>query len=377
MKTLSRILVCALVLFAGIPAAIAQTASTATSDPAITALSVMGVVTDLKPDSHQVIVKTAAGNQVTVTLSDRTVFMRIPPGEKTKDKFIKITAADFGSGDSVFARGRMSEDRKNLPALEFYVMSRGEIAQKRESQRDEWRKRGVAGAISALNTETKEISLDSRTPNGPKPVVIAANDGTKFRRYAPDSIRFSDARQSSFAELKVGDQLRALGTRSDDGSRLKAEEIVSGSFQTIGGTITEVRPESNEIKINDSQNHQQVTIIVKKDSSMRRLTPELLAALTPARTGGAGASTSTAASPASASAAKGAGDLQEMFDKLPTFTLQELKTGDSILVSSTKGAEPTQVTAIAVVSGVGPLLENAQSSRKTAVALGAMSLGGP
>jgi hypothetical protein len=66
-----------------------------------------------------------------------------------------------------------------------------------------------------------------------------------------------------------------------------------------------------------------------------------------------------------------------MFDQLPTLTLKELKPGDSILVSSTKGAEPTRMTAIAVVSGVGPLLENAQGAQKSAVALGAMSLGGP
>ncbi len=83
----------------------------------------------LKPAAREVIVATAAGNQVTVTLSDKTTFMRIPPGEKTRDKFVKISPTDFGLGDSIFARGRMSEDRKNLPALEFYVMSKGEIAQ--------------------------------------------------------------------------------------------------------------------------------------------------------------------------------------------------------------------------------------------------------
>jgi hypothetical protein len=106
---------CALVLLAG---AQAQT-TTPPTDPAITALSVMGVVSELKADTHQLIVTTAAGSQVIVTLSDRTVYMRIPPGEKTKDKFIKIAPTDFTLGDSVFARGRMSEDRKNLPALEF------------------------------------------------------------------------------------------------------------------------------------------------------------------------------------------------------------------------------------------------------------------
>ena len=151
----------------------AQTTNPAPADPAVTALSVMGVVSEVKPDTRQVIVKTASGTEVTVTLSDKTVFMRIPPGEKTKDKFIKIAPTDFALGDSVFARGRMSEDRKSMPALEFYVMSKGDIAEKRERERSEWSKRGIAGTISAINAETKEITVDARTAEGPKPIVVA------------------------------------------------------------------------------------------------------------------------------------------------------------------------------------------------------------
>jgi hypothetical protein len=335
-------LLCVLALLASTSVLTAQTTAPA-PDPAITSLSVTGVVTDLKTDNRQVIVKTAAGNEVTVTLSDRTTFMRIPPGEKTKDKFVPITATDFGPGDSVFVRGRMSADLKSMPALEFYVMSKTDIAQKRERERDEWTKRGVAGTVSSLNAEKNEISLDTRTPEGPKPIVIAAGAQTQFRRYAPDSVRFSDAKPSTFAELKVGDQLRALGTKSADGTRFTPEEIVAGSFQTIGGAITEINVEKHEIKINDIQSKQAVTVVVTKDSSMRKFT--------------------------------GTGDLQEVFDQLPTFTLQELKPGDSILISSTKGADPVRMTAIAIVSGVESLLQKAQGNR--AISLGAMSLGGP
>ncbi|HEU4767987.1 MAG TPA: hypothetical protein VFS77_11450 [Pyrinomonadaceae bacterium] len=352
---------CLLALLISSSALTAQTTAQ-NPDPAITSLSVTGVVTELKPDTRQVIVKTAAGNEVTVTLSDRTTFMRIPPGEKTKDKFIPIAATDFAVGDSVFARGRISEDRKNMPALEFYVMSKAAIAEKRERESNEWRTRGVAGTVSSLNATTNEISLDARTAEGPKPIVIAATAQTQFRRYAPDSVRFSDAVPSAFSQLKVGDQLRALGTRSADGARFTPEEIVAGSFQTIGGAITEINVEKQEIRINDLQSKQAVSVVVTKDSSMRKLTPELLAAMTPAKPG--------------AAPAKASGDLQEMFDQLPTFTLQELKAGDSILVSSTRGTDPSRVTAIAIVSGVAPLLQNAQGNR-AAVSLGAMSLGGP
>ena len=83
------------------------------------------------------------------------------------------------------------------------------------------------------------------------------------------------------------------------------------------------------------------------------------AALTPAKPGSA--------------PAKPTGDLQEMFDQLPAFSLAELKTGDSVLVSSTKGADPSRVTAIAIVSGVAPLLQG----NRAPVSLGAMSVGGP
>jgi hypothetical protein len=358
----------ALALFANAFPLSAQTsAPSPTTDPAITALSVMGVVSELKTDTRQVIVTTAAGNQVTVTLSDRTVFMRIPPGEKTKDKFIKINPTDFGVDDSVFARGRMTDDRKSMPALEFYVMSKGDIAQQREREREEWRKRGIAGTISAINADTKEITIDSRSADGPKPVAIATTAETKFRRYAPDSVRFSDAKASAIGELKVGDQLRALG--NTNGAKFSADEIVTGSFQTIGGAITEVNAEKQEIKINDVQSKQPVTIVVSKDSLMRRLTPELLTALLPPQPG---AKPVTNAAPA-----KGSGDLQEMFDQLPALSLAELKPGESILISSTKGADPARVTAIAVVGGVGPLLQNSQGGRPAAVSLGAMSLGGP
>jgi hypothetical protein len=165
-------------------------------------------------------------------------------------------------------------------------------------------------------------------------------------------VRFSDAQPGTFADVKVGDQLRALG--NVEGARFKPEEIVSGSFQTISGTVTEVDVEKNEIKIKDTQSQQAITIAISKDSSLRRLTPEMIAALTGPKSG----------------------DLQEKFDQLPVFTIAELKAGDAIVVSSSKGADPARIMAIAVVSGVGPLLQN-KASRATTVSLGSMSLGGP
>ncbi len=365
-KLYSCLALCILLLCASHNASAQAPATPANNDTAITPLSVMGVVTSFTPETQLVVVTTASGNRINVQLSERTEFMRIPPGEKTKDKFIKISPTDFAVGDMVFARGRLSEDRVNLPAREFYVMSKGDIANKRDKEREEWRTRGISGTVSAVNPTTKEITVDARTAEGTKPIVVATTEKTKFRRYAPDSVRFSDAKSSSFDDLKVGDQFRALGTKSADGAKFTPDEVVSGSFQTIGGAITEVNVDTKEIKLTDVQSQQVVTVVIGKDSSLKRITPELLSALTPPKPG----------STPPATASKNT-DLQEMFDQLPALTLQELKVGDSILVSSSKSSEPARVTAIAVVSGVGPLLQSGQAGRSPAVALGAMSLGGP
>src|SRR5687767_2722093 len=105
---------------------------------------------------------------------------------------------------------------------------------------------------------------------GVQSVVIPVSDNTEMRRYAPDSIRFGDAKPSDFSELKVGDQLRALGERTEDPLRFKPEKIVTGSFRTVGGVVTAIDPATGEIKINELEKKKPLTIVVKNDSVLRR-----------------------------------------------------------------------------------------------------------
>jgi hypothetical protein len=336
-------------------------------DPSITPFSVLGEVVEIRPDPRQIIVKTDAGSMVTVFLDERTAYMRIPPGEKTKDKFIKIAATDFKVGDRVFVRGRVAQDRKSVPALEFYVMTREDITQKQEREREDWRRRGVAGVVTALNPETKEITLAQRSSAGNQPITIKVKDVTTLRRYAPDSIKFSDAQPAAFADIKVGDQLRARGEKSADATQFMAEEIVTGSFRTAGGTVTAVNPEASEIKINDIQSRQPLTVVVGKDTVLRRLTPEAAATLAPAK-GSEGPNSRPA---------KSAADFQEIFERLPTVTLAELKPGEMIVLSSTVGADPKRLTAIALLAGADLLLKAQGGSQQNRLGAVDFGIGGP
>jgi len=189
------------------------------TDPSIAAKHAIGEVKTIDAAAKQISIKTDAGSMVSVSLTDKTVYKRLAPGEQSLTNATDITLADIGEGDRVMARGTVSADRKSVPAAMIIVMTKGDIAKKQEAERLEWRRRGILGVITALKPDSKEITISNRTMAGTQSVVIPVADNTEMRRYAPDSIKFADAKPSAFNELKVGDQLRALGERGPDPAR--------------------------------------------------------------------------------------------------------------------------------------------------------------
>jgi len=351
-------------------------------DPAISNTRVFGKVTEINGPSGQMTVKTDAGSIVSVKVSEKTTYERMPPGETDRTKAVKIALTDITAGDGVYARGYVSEDRKSVPAQSVIVVSQSDIARKQEKERAEWRQRGILGTVSALNPTTKEITVTTRSMMGPQPIIIPVSDKLKMLRYAPDSIRFSDAKASSLAELKVGDQLRALGERNADGTRFTAEKVVTGSFRTVGGVVTAIDAATGEVKINELQTKQPLTVVIKQDAVLRRFPADMATMMAmgggaggpggAAGTPGAGAQGSSPAQPGTrpapgAGAGQGPGggmrmgggggmNIQAMLEQLPTISIADLKVGDTIIVSSTTGADPVRLTAITLVSGADTLL---------------------
>lgn len=363
----------------------AQTATTTpqqAGDPGITPNGAIGEVKVIDAAGKQLIIKTDAGSLVTVGLGDKTIYMRLAPGERTLTNATKITFAEIGEGDRVWARGKVADDHKSVPASALIVMNKADIAKKQEAERAEWKRRGILGIITALKPETKEITISSRTMAGPQNVTIAVSDKVELRRYAPDSIKFADAKPSNFAELKVGDQLRALGEKSPDGTSFSAEKVVTGAFRNAAGVVTAVDAASGEVKINDLQTKQPLVIVIKQDAVLRRFpsATEMGGMMTmmgrggpagagqPAtgqgNPGGAGKGGPPAGGPGGGRMG-GGGNIQEMLERLPTISLADVKVGDTIIVSSTKGADPTRLTAISVISGADTLL-NMMAARQQA-----------
>jgi hypothetical protein len=356
----------------------ATPAAQQTGDPGITPNGAIGEVKVIDNGAKQLIVKTDAGSLVTVALGEKTVYMRLAPGEKTLTNATKIAFSDVGEGDRVWARGKVADDHKSVPATALIVMNKMDIAKKQEQERAEWKRRGVLGIITALKPETKEITISSRTMAGPQSLIIPVSDKVEMRRYAPDSIKFADAKPATFDELKMGDQLRALGERNAEGSAFTAEKVVTGSFRMVSGVVTAVDAATGEVKINDLQTKQPLTIVIKQDAVLRKFPAanEMGGMMMMSRGAGAGGA-SAGQTPPAGQGGQGAGqgsgqgagqgggvrmgggggvNIQDMLERLPTISIAEVKVGDTIIVSSTKGADPSRLTAISFISGADTLL---------------------
>ena len=114
------------------------------TDPGIAAKHAIGEIKTIDAAAKQLTIKTDAGSMVTVTLSDKTAYKKLAPGEQSLTNATDVTFADLAEGDRIMARGNVSEDRKSVPASMVIVMTKGDLAKKQEAER--------AGMAPAWNT---------------------------------------------------------------------------------------------------------------------------------------------------------------------------------------------------------------------------------
>jgi|GEM_PF-72049 len=297
MQKIRAVLAAALLALAPLPSAFGRTTPAAFQ----AANNVLGDVVAVDASSKQIFVKTDAGAVVIVSVSDATRILKNPPGESKLDKAVPYTLAQIAAGDRVLVLGKLSDDGKTLAAPRAVVVNtKAELTAKQTAERAEWQKRGVVGVVSAVNAEAKEITIQTRTPEGPKPVIINASaPAAKLTRYAPDSIKFADRKPAEIAEIKVGDQLRAKGDKSEDGSRFTPEEVVTGTFKTEVGTVKSVDAAKNEVVIETAQDKKTLTIVVRPDSVLKQfqLPPEVAAMMGGGGGGGGGQAGAPAGGP--------------------------------------------------------------------------------
>ena len=333
---------------------------------------VAGTVTAVDAPARQVSLKGDQGDAITVTTTEKTLILHIPPGEMVVSKGIKMLLSDLAVGDRVVAFYRGPANQPTIEATSLVVRTKADLAAIAQKDQEDWQKRGTSGTVTAIDPSAKTIAIKS----GLKSLSVEVSDKTDFHRYAPDSAKFSNARTGSFGEIKVGDQVRVLGDKSADGATIKAEKVVSGTFRQFAATISSVNADTGEVVIKDLASKKSLSVRVDPDTTMKKL-PEMAARMMARRYGPDGGQAGGQAGPggpAGQRGGRGGGDIGQMLDHLPAMPLSELKPGDAIMVSTTQGSDPGHATAVMLLAGVEPLLT--ASPNATRDIMSGWSLGG-
>lgn len=367
--------------------------------------AIAGNVITLTPDS---------GPEIVVTVRAATHIVRIAPGEKTLKNATPVQLEDLQVGDRILVAGKSSDDAKALAAASIVVMKRSDVEARQEQERQDWQKRGLGGLVRAVDPSAGTATISVTGFGGARTIVIHASKDTVVRRYAPDSMKFDDARPSTLQEIQPGDQLRARGNRSPDGTELAAEEIVTGSFRNVAGIVSSVDASAGTMSVQDLLSKKLVQVRITPESQLHQLPPEMaqriamrLRAAMAGAMGGASSPGASASPPANAAGSGGSApaspggppyggtrpaggggemtggmrpggtpDFQQLLSRMPIVALADLHKGNAVMIVATEGTPAVRPTAITLLSGVEPILQAAPSGSQ-ALMMSPWSLGAP
>jgi hypothetical protein len=344
---------------------------------------VIGAVTAVDGSAHTVTVKDdKTGASQTILVGNTKTLLKVEPGAKDLKNAVRITADDLQVGDRVDVRGLKTDAADTLVARSVVLMSARDLQQAHQAQAAAWQQ-ATAGVVSAIDAATGKITLNVKTPEGPKPVTVETSTATEFTRYSPDNPKLPA--RSQLAQIQPSDQLRVIGEKSDDGSTIKAQRVYSGAFHTLSGTITALDPDGKSLTVKDLSTKKTVQISLNDDSAVRKLPPFMATMLArrfnPSYKPPEGATPAPGGSPAGAGGAAGAGgwqrgqgagpgggagggmrsgDISQMLERVPKISLAELKPGDAVVVSGVSlGADNSRLLATGIIAGVEPILQSA------------------
>jgi len=314
---------------------------------------VVGTVSALALEKATLDVKTQDGAAVTIHLTSETLLKRVAPGEKSLTNAETIQVTDIAVGDKVL----VNSDPATGMARRLVVMSAKAISKHDEADQAAWTMHGISGIVAAKTDD--DITLRKRSIAGDTQLHVQISKDTRFKKYAQDSVRFADAKTSSLADVHVGDQLRAKGDKDADGMKVKADEVVFGTFITRAGTITAIDAEHKSVALKELNTNKPFNVKLTSDTQLKQM-PNFAGMVPGGGMPGGGA-------PAGGPPADGtrhAPDIAQMIEHMPVVALDALKVGDTVVMSSTKGAVENEYTAIVLLDNAEPLIRMATAQQQ-------------
>ncbi len=353
----------------------------------------LGAITSINGDT--LTVKTTQGDSKQVQVPTNAILKRIEPGQTNLSAAVDMQYTDLAVGDRVLVNLDPASTAAVPAVLRVVAIKAADVQKKQQQEAEAWQ-RGVGGLVKSVDTSSGVIVVSTGGGSRAKTTTVKTTQATVMKRYAPGSVRFDEAVAAPITAIQPGDQVRARGQKTTD--TLTADEVVSGGFRNISGTITSTDPANSTLVVKDLVTKKQVTVHMGAETQMRRLPDRMaqfiamrLKGQAPGGFGGvaygggttrpqgaaggnsAGGATSAAGNGATTgagsgnggwqggqrgtggSAGGGTGDLSQALSRAPTIQLTDLQKGEAVMLVSTQG--DADVTAITVLAGVEPLLE--------------------
>jgi len=335
-----------------------------------------------------ILVRSDAGLEVAVAFDERTAFLRTKPGATTLAGAEAVRAEDVAKGDRVLCQGAPGENGAPMRARRVVVMARADVDAAQQKQREEWRRRGSSGVVAAVDAAKRLITLRVRAAApAAEPVTLvvdASSPSVEFRRYAPGSLRFADARPGEFGDVALGDQVRVLGSKSPDGVRVTAEQVVSGTFRVVRGVLKQSADGVLSVR-EEGKGGGLVAVTIADGALVRRLPPFVVARLLRTASGearepggggwpGAGGARPPGAPPGGAGRGLNPDD---MLERLPAVAVADLKPGEEIAALGSRGSDPSRLSALKLVAWTVPETTTAGARGNGRGAMGGGQQGDP
>src|ERR1700722_2479632 len=414
-KRMCLLMVCMLALGFCVSVGAHATSTAASASPQAAATSkAVGTVKSISGNS--IVLAAESGADTNVVVQDGARLLQIEPGETDLKKATPLQLSDLQNGDRILVRGSAGPDGKSILAVSVIAMKKADLAARHAHEQAEWQKNGIGGLVSAVDPTASTITVSTSALGANKNVLVHVSKNTVLRRYAPGSVKFDDAAAAPIDQIRAGDQLRARGQKSADGGELAADEVVSGSFRNISGTINSIDAATNTITVQDLVTKKPVVVQISQTSQLRKL-PAPMAQRIAARlkggsgdapvganaggnAAGGGASGGAGSAPAASAggsaleqrsgdtgapraraganggtgangvAARGGaggqgGDLQQAISRMPPSNLADLQKGEAVMIVATSDntGAPGGVVAITLLSGVEPILQASPSGQ--------------
>lgn len=310
-----------------------------------------GTISAVNVQTAEITIVTVENVAFIVNAANKAEIKQIAAGETNLQKAVKIDISGIEPGDTVLIRGSLS-DKKIISAGKIFVIKKTDIATKERQKREEWKQRGISGAIVKTDPVQRKISVQFRGQTQPTEVFIAEN--VVIQRYKPNAASLNNFAPSQFAEFREGEQVRILSRKSTEAVRLDAEEIFVGNFNTRVGKVVSVNAEKNELQITDALN-KTVVVAVNSESNMRRITEDLL------KNGNLKTGESD-----------GKINLTNLLGNAPKVTVSDIKIGETIAVANASDSQAERIVGLIIVTGIDSLKN--QSAKKSAAPIKTFNL---